>query len=1071
MNYNCMSTEGLIIPFLKGEESVFSKYDLSKKEKANDLYLNSLIANHLGEYSDKWFVEYSVLATTIDPSRTSDSKGKLRCLSFIQDTEDGSFKKAIERYVSPIIDVLKTVADDKNWWFHNPETFLAPFQINPYLSFTSNAIKCEDGIVQKIKDNANAKEYNKYERVEDDGDNKNNGDKKPFYVSSMEYPRTFESILDYSKILYEGFNKDPQTRDEKLIEHYHLGVEQARLYYDKFVAKAGETYCYLTFPIVASHARFVTPEIYKKTFGSDILQERYQGIGHCFIYFRINEPQLLNDEVRLDTLKDKIKELFLEINSTLHNFAFNYTFNIGLLLQERTREEAIKAAKAAIMSRNMSHNLGSHFISNTKNYFDALIDRTQNNAPVYRGVKFALQYIQERMDFIATVTSDDKYPFGVVNAKAQIFDELTPDDLGARHQKQSLNFLMDYLVLSEKISKRSYDLAGTTSLLSKGTHVLKLLMGYEKEDGTVEFWNSEKADDISKRDNLVNINFAIPGGILGRHAVFSIIENVIRNAAKHGQDKIGDEFVIRLLCTKDNHLVIYDNKCDQQIRKTVESLTERMHNLRMLNPDNSLNQDNKGLKEILICAAWLQNTSISDVLQNKNFDDYVRIMAVNNEGKELPSSAPDGYLAYSIHLDRFEKSVYLNCTPSIDSIKSIKADIICADKDYQVEGTNTSLSKMVPRFLIIPSEEYKQIVDAHQEAELLRRVVERNCKITAQNVQMVCSSDEKRHIINGNEGPIVAFENYVEKSADDFLFKGHAGKSKWSKFESLFLTHGFETKYVDAISGGDFTHTLVQPSFVGDLYNLYKIFESVKTRFVIIDERIFEQYRSKKPSKQRHEMLDTLAKCGFPSEDVVNTAFLEEVVDKAFLPTILCDSINKEVPKDNRQQLLDFVSDKQRFLSFCKKDIEQHYLERKNIHVLSFDSMENGTYELKDLSYNCYGHFEMDNGKVSFCANNACHYFTDAENAPITFLSIHLGLIDKVKGRMNGVFDESEIVETLKEYFGDNIFVSIHSGRGGYDVRDALKKYVFQSYSAIENPLHNSKFLLAQQFYNLSYHG
>lgn len=740
-------------------------------------------------------------------------------------------------------------------------------------------------------------------------------------------------------------------------------------------------------------------------------------------------------------------------------------------LKHTVQKEAIKSAVSAVMSRNMSHNLGSHFISNTKNYFDALIDRTQNNAPVYRGVKFALQYIQERMDFIATVTSDDKYPFGVVNAKAQIFDELTPDDLGARHQKQSLNFLMDYLVLSEKISKRSYDLAGTTSLLSKGTHVLKLLMGYEKEDGTVEFWNSEKADDISRRDYLVNINFAIPGGILGRHAVFSIIENVIRNAAKHGQDKIGDEFVIRLLCTKDNHLVIYDNKCDQQIRKTVESLTERMHNLRMLNPDNSLNQDNKGLKEILICAAWLQNTSISDVLQNKNFDDYVRIMAVNNEGKELPSSAPDGYLAYSIHLDRFEKSVYLNCTPSIDSIKSIKADIICADKDYQVEGTNTSLSKMVPRFLIIPSEEYKQIVDAHQEAELLRRVVERNCKITAQNVQMVCSSDEKRHIINGNEGPIVAFENYVEKSADDFLFKGHAGKSKWSKFESLFLTHGFETKYVDAISGGDFTHTLVQPSFVVDLYNLYKIFESVKTRFVIIDERIFEQYRSKKPSNQRQEMLDTLAKRGFPPEDVVNTAFLEEVVDKAFLPTILCDSINKEVPKDNRRQLLDFVSDKQRFLSFCKKDIEQHYLERKNIHVLSFDSMENGTYELKDLSYNCYGHFEMDNGKVSFRANNGCHYFTDAENAPITFLSIHLGLIDKVKGRMNGIFDESEIVETLKEYFGDNIFVSIHSGRGGYDVRDALKKYVFQSYSAIENPLHNSKFLLAQQFYNLSYHG
>ena len=1065
-----MRTEGSIIP-LQGEESIFTDYDLSSKdkEKSNDRYLNKLIANHLGKYSDKWFVEYSVLATTIDPSRTSDSTGKLRCFSFIHDRKDGNFKNDIEKYVSPIIEVLKDKEEEKggNWWFHNPETFLAPFQINPYLSYTSHAIKCDENIVKEIENRAKNKEYNKYDRVED---NKTERDRESFYVSSMEYPRTFESILESSKVLYDSFNVDPETRNDNLIKHYHEGVEQARLYYDKFVAKDEEIYCYLTFPIVASHARYVTPEIYKKNYGSDIFQDRYQGIGHCFIYFKINDSQLLNDEDEFKTLKDNINKLFIKINSTLHNFAFNYTFNIGLQLQERTREEAIKAAKAAIMSRNMSHNLGSHFISNTKNYFDALIDREQNNLPIYRGVKFALQYIQERMDFIATVTSDDKYPFGVVNAKAQIFDELTPDDLGARHEKKSLNFLMDYLVLSEKISKRSFDLAGTKSLLSQGTHVLKLLMGYEKEDGTVEFWNSEKADDISNRDNLVSINFAIPGGILGRHAVFSIIENVIRNAAKHGQDKIGEEFIIRLLCTMDNQLVIYDNKCDPHIHKTVDNLTERLHNLRMLNPDNSLNQDNKGLKEILICAAWLQNTSISDVLRNKNFDDYVRILAVNSEGKELSSSDSEGFLAYSVHLERFEKSVYLDCAPSIDRIKSIKADIICAAKDYQVEDTNTSLSQVIPRFLLISSEEYKQIINTHQEAELLRRVVERNCKLSTQKVQMVCSSDEKRLVIDGDKGPVVALENYVEKSPDDFLFKGHAGKSKWSKFESLFLTHGFETKYVDAISGGDFTHTLVQPSFVGDLYNLYKIFESVKTRFVIIDERIFEQYRSKKSSRQRKEMLDTIAKQGFPSGAVGDATFLEEVVDKAFLPSILCEQINKELPQDKRRLLLDFVSEKQRFMSFCKKDIEQHYLERKNIHVLSFDSMEDG-YELKDLSYNCYGHFEMDNGKVKFHANNDCHYFTDAENAPITFLSIHLGLIDKVKGQMNCIFDESEIVETLKEYFGNNVFVSIHSGRGGYDVRDALKKYVFQSYSAIENPLHNSKFLLAQQFYNLSYHG
>jgi len=40
----------------------------------------------------------------------------------------------------------------------------------------------------------------------------------------------------------------------------------------------------------------------------------------------------------------------------------SYLFNAGKQLADSLQSEAIKSAKAAIMSRNMSHNIGSHVL-------------------------------------------------------------------------------------------------------------------------------------------------------------------------------------------------------------------------------------------------------------------------------------------------------------------------------------------------------------------------------------------------------------------------------------------------------------------------------------------------------------------------------------------------------------------------------------------------------------------------------------------------------------------------------------------------------------------------------------
>ena len=313
---------------------------------------------------------------------------------------------------------------------------------------------------------------------------------------------------------------------------------------------------------------------------------------------------------------------------------------------------------------------------------------------------------------------------------------------------------------------------------------------------------------------------------------------------------------------------------------------------------------------------------------------------------------------------------------------------------------------------------------------------------------------------------VFSYKDWSQNS-DVFLFKGHAGKSKWHKFESLFLTKGFEDKYVDAISGGDFTSTLVQPSFVNDEYNLLKIKESVATRFVIIDERIFEHYKSmvKMTSKKGEAIFENSKSKSKGGEFVFK---IKQVLGNGRYSS-------------HETELDEFVKNTTALSFFLGKDIEQQYLERRGIYVFNLEPGNDG-FKMVDLSSNEKKFLwkkvegEKDEKKKDewkFDSNDKCF-----DTKTTTFLSVHLGLIDKIKDQLlmnkenmdKGDIIDKEIVEALKLHFGAN-FVTIHSGRGGFDIRESLRQYAFQSFSAIENPLYNSKFLLAQQFYTLKYYG
>lgn len=243
-------------------------------------------------------------------------------------------------------------------------------------------------------------------------------------------------------------------------------------------------------------------------------------------------------------------------------------------LSRKAEKEAIKSAKAAIMSRNMSHNIGSHVMSYLKQHLSSVTTIINDNVlaemitssrqpeaiksdtplPFLVGMGHFLSYLQERQDFIATIATDYIPYFAPVNFKDFIYDELNADKRFERHKDrknlQPDNILLGNIARSEGLGRTIQPTITRSSQLSD--IVLKYRCKVEglDSDGNIivedcvfdgESVVNESNSPITGREgaskaleNMRTLEVNLPGGVIGRQAIFSIVENIIRNTAKHG---------------------------------------------------------------------------------------------------------------------------------------------------------------------------------------------------------------------------------------------------------------------------------------------------------------------------------------------------------------------------------------------------------------------------------------------------------------------------------------------------------------------------------------------------------
>lgn len=263
-----------------------------------------------------------------------------------------------------------------------------------------------------------------------------------------------------------------------------------------------------------------------------------------------------------------------------------------LIPKVQARRAALRNAAVSIMARNMSHNIGSHVIAAVRSDDKAEIDE----------INRLNEHLQRRMDFIAELaTAEAQYA-----ADNELFSEVLGVDKGnSTVDGEGKSGLNGQLLLLRHISGSQTE--QQKPIKAEITIVDKIININNKK-------TEEQAPVVSFRS-----------GLLGWQALYVILENIIRNVAKHsGKQLIENKISIfmKVYDTDDDffEVRIWDTlgTANNDVRdkpgiKVVGYLAETMKNPGFLKQDNSVDRSDWGMKEMYISAAFLRRISLSDL--------------------------------------------------------------------------------------------------------------------------------------------------------------------------------------------------------------------------------------------------------------------------------------------------------------------------------------------------------------------------------------------------------------------------------------------------------------------------
>lgn len=266
--------------------------------------------------------------------------------------------------------------------------------------------------------------------------------------------------------------------------------------------------------------------------------------------------------LKSDNARDRV-DLVAACQSARHGDGWRVESYQGLLQQAWLRVKDIiragtRTGTVGLVSRNMSHNIGSHAL------FYLETDEEQKEKQTF------FRYLRERMELLAGFATS--MPLSSTTGR---LSEII-------HRFKENEALLERIARSEQVKK---------------IHI--------------EF--DEKNEDHE---------IALPGGVLSAQALYSIFENNIRDSAKHGRTEGSGQAQLTLRVQARTpqdpkfaedfiELIVSDNR--KNYAKAGPQLQEKLAHLRIVDEAGRLESHDWGVKERLISAALLRGRRLEDI--------------------------------------------------------------------------------------------------------------------------------------------------------------------------------------------------------------------------------------------------------------------------------------------------------------------------------------------------------------------------------------------------------------------------------------------------------------------------
>lgn len=373
----------------------------------------------------------------------------------------------------------------------------------------------------------------------------------------------------------------------------------------------------------------------EKQYGQTLMW-RYKKIGYGYAVLKFSLVVIFNYQlpmVKVNTIKRLIEDF-------LSNFSAEKMGEVFGKKNDLLLRQATESAIGKVFVRNMSHNIISHVLVHLQKKENLTREGIEN-------------LIQKDNAYIGSF----KLPW-----------EENGRPIEDKDRESQMALILSYIAdRSYYLNEATYGVANTLGMkrfyndIFRGLDLNRILLnnisGIDNYKYKLNF--VDERDEVLSEDN--DISVMLPGDTLGQQAFYNIIENIIRNEAKHGGTKQGTvNFYIKVSDIKNDDfynekekreylkITIYSDATKISIGDMV-SIQRKIDSL-VFDRKYKLRSHSLGLLEMKVSTAFLRQRELTSIDDKRNIPQSLPL---------LSACVLNGYLGYEFYVRKPEKYVFV----------------------------------------------------------------------------------------------------------------------------------------------------------------------------------------------------------------------------------------------------------------------------------------------------------------------------------------------------------------------------------------------------------------------------